>query len=356
MKNLRKIKVLILGSTGSVGTQTLEVLSKHKDKFQVFGLVCNVNKKALNAQAKEFSIPSSRTCLTSKDPKKIYELIKSESVDIVVNAISGAQGLKPAIATLKAGKILALANKESVVIEGAKLKKLEKKYSGDNDFANCKKGARILPLDSEHHAVLRLLQTRGLEKFDPKQIKKITITASGGPFFGYTKSQLKNSTLKDALSNPNWNMGPKITLESATLLNKGYELIEAHHLFAVPFNSLDAIIDRKSFVHAIIEFKKTKTHPKETLALAYKPDMQTVIEDTLLSLYYEKLNKKFTNKKLKILTAKDLKTYKFNKIDHVNFPAIKAVLKAFKKNEIKSFYEKKEKEINAMLTKEQGEV
>jgi len=358
-RSKRKLSILILGSTGSIGTQTLDVLSEYKDKFQVFGLVCRSNEKALKAQAKKLSILSSRVCLTSKNPKKIYELIKNKNVDIVVNAISGSQGLKPAIAALKAGKILALANKESVVLEGAKLKKLEKKFSGNNaknlsdnnTVPNPKSGARILPLDSEHHAVLRLLQARGLEKFNPKQIKKITITASGGPFFGYTKSQLKKVTLKDALSNPNWNMGPKITLESATLLNKGYELIEAHHLFAVPLKKLDAIIDRKSFVHAIIEFKKTKTHPKETLALAYKPDMRVVIEDTLLSLYYEKLNKKFTNKKLKILTAEDLKIYKFNKINHKFFPAIKETLKAFKENQIKSFYEKKEKEINALLTK-----
>jgi len=347
MKNSHTIKVLILGSTGSVGTQTLDVLSKHKDKFQVFGLVCNKDANTLKAQAKKYLVSIAHTCLASKNPRKIYDLIKNKNVDVVVNAISGSQGLKPAIATLEAGKILALANKESVVLEGAKLKKLESKYLKNN----AKGGARILPLDSEHHAILRLLQSRGLEKFDPKQIKKITITASGGPFFGYTKSQLKKVTLKDALSNPNWNMGPKITLESATLLNKGYELIEAHHLFAVPFKSLDAIIDRKSFVHAIIEFKKTKTHPKETLALAYKPDMRTVIEDTLLSLYYEKLNKKFTNRKLKVLTSKDLKTYKFNKIDHSNFPAIKETLKAFKKNEIKIFYKKKELQTESVINK-----
>ncbi len=363
MKNSQKIKVLILGSTGSVGTQTLDVLSKHKDKFQVFGLVCNKDANTLKVQAKKYSIPNSHTCLTSKNPQKVYGLIKNKNVDVVVNTISGSQGLKPSIATLEAGKTLALANKESVVLDGEKLKKLEKKYSknnsknlsSNNSISNlgkgAKKGARILPLDSEHHAILRLLQTRGLKKFDPKQIKKITITASGGPFFGYTEKQLASATLKDALSNPNWNMGPKITLESATLLNKGYELIEAHHLFSVPFKNLDAIIDRKSFVHAIIEFKKTKTHPKETLALAYKPDMRVVIEDTLLSLYYEKLNKKFTNKKIKILTTKELKTYKFNKIDHSNFPALKAVLEAFKKNKIKIFYKKKESQIENILNK-----
>lgn len=330
-------KILILGSTGSIGAQTLDVIAKHKDKFQIAGLVCHKNEKLLKAQAKKYKVQQTRICLTSKDPQKMYELIKAKDVDIVVNAISGSAGLKPAIAALKARKILALANKESIVLDGAKLKEIES--------ANAKKGAKILPLDSEHHAVLRLLETRGLEKFNAKKVKKITLTASGGPFFGYTKKRLKKATLKDSMKHPNWKMGPKITIESATLLNKGYELIEAHCLFSAPLKNLDAIIDRKSFVHAIVEFKA----PKETLALAYKPDMKVVIEDTLLKLYHEKLNKKFINKKLKILTTEDLKKYKFNAINHETFPAIKETIKAFKENKIKEFYAEKEREIEGFI-------
>ncbi len=341
MEKLHKIKVLILGSTGSIGTQTLEVMSGHADKFQVFGLTCNSNKKLLQAQAKKYKVPGSKICVSSENQKKIYELIKDENVDVVVNAISGADGLKPAIATLKAGKILALANKESVVLDGTNLKKLEKKHA--------RKGAKILPLDSEHHAILRLLEAENMQAFDSKRVSKIIITASGGPFFGYVKKQLKKVTLKDALNHPNWNMGPKITIESATLLNKGYELIEAHYLFSAPLKNLDAIIDRKSFVHAIIKFK----NPRKTLAIAYKPDMKIVIGDTLLKLHYEiyekNTSKKFANKKIKILEGEVISKYKFDQIDHKTFPAIKNIIKEFKTGRIYDFYKRKEETIERFL-------
>lgn len=344
MEKLHKIKVLILGSTGSIGTQTLEVISSHADEFQVFGLVCNSNEKLLKKQIKNFKVPKSRAILSSRNSEKVYGLIKDERVDVVVNAISGSEGLKPAIATLKAGKILALANKESVVLDGTNLKKIEKKYT--------RKGAKILPLDSEHHAILRLLEAENIRAFDPKKVRKITITASGGPFFGYTKKQLEKVTPKDALNHPNWKMGAKITIESATLLNKGYEIIEAHHLFRAPLGNLDAIIDRKSFVHAMIEFKS----PKKTLAIAYKPDMKIVIEDTLLKLYYEKYAKntsrKFINKKIKILDGEAISKYKFDPIDHKTFPAIKNIVKEFKTGRIHEFYKHKEEMIERFLTGE----
>ncbi len=344
MERLHKIKILILGSTGSIGTQTLEVISGHIDKFQVFGLACNSNEKLLKIQAKRFKVPMSRICLSSGNQKKIYEFIKDKNVDVVVNAISGAAGLRPAIETLKAGKILALANKESVVLDGANLKKLKKKYT--------QKGAKILPLDSEHHAILRLLEAENMRTFDPKKVRKITITASGGPFFGCTKKQLEKVTPKDALNHPNWKMGAKITIESATLLNKGYEIIEAHHLFSAPLKNLDAIIDRKSFVHAIIEFKS----PKKTLAIAYKPDMKIVIEDTLLKLYHGKYakntNRKFVNKKIKILDGEAISKYKFDPIDHKTFPAIKNIIKEFKAGRIHGFYKRKEEMIGRFLAGE----
>jgi 1-deoxy-D-xylulose 5-phosphate reductoisomerase len=398
-----KSNILILGSTGSIGTQTLEVLSKHKDKFNVWGLVCHKNEKLLKAQAKKFKVK--HICATSKNSKKIYEFIKNKQVDLIVNGISGSQGLKPTIAALKAGKTIALANKESIVLEGKKIMALancDHQHTSKNlplgSADSHKLGIKIpgqnvpkiLPLDSEHHAILRLLQTKNLSKFDPKIIKKITITASGGPFFGYTKSQLKKITLKDALNHPNWEMGPKILIESATLLNKGYELIEAHHLFGIPLKNLDAIIDRKSYIHAIVEFENPQSKPQPqtqpqpnstskpsqklnpklttelnsefthkfdpkfapgtySLALAYKPDMKTVIEDVVLLYRYNSTKKKFNNPKLKFLTSKALSNYNFNKIDHKTFPAIKETLKAFKKGQIKTFYHKSEIAIKKYL-------
>jgi len=340
---MQKINITILGSTGSIGTQTLEVISKHLDKFQVVKLTCHKNKKLLKEQEEKFKRPVGSH--PSSEP--------SSSHSLIVNAISGSAGLEPTIKALKQGKVIALANKESVVLDGKNLKNLERKYA--------KKGAKILPLDSEHHAVLRLLQTQNLEEFDAKKVEKIIITCSGGPFFGYTKAQLKG-TLEDetlrkkAFTNPNWKMGKKILLESAFLINKGYELIEACHLFDVPLKNLDAIIDRKSYIHAIVEFKNGKSlvpANENVIALAYKPDMKTVIEDTLLSHWHainaKPSDKPFKNKKLKFLTGAELKKYKFNKIDHKTFPAVKNILKAHKQGKIKILYAKYDKFLANLL-------
>lgn len=330
--NSPKTNILILGSTGSIGTQTLKVIRKHSKRFTVVGLACFANEKLLKKQAKAFKVSPQNTVLTSKNPKRLTPFIKNTKADIIINAIAGSAGLKPSIEALKTGKILALANKESIILDGKRLNKLAQKYR-----------TQILPLDSEHHAVQRLLKTRQLTKYSPKHIASITLTCSGGPFFGKTRKQLAKVTTKKALKNPNWEMGPKILIESATLLNKGFEIIEAHHLFNCPIAKLDAIIDRKSFIHAIIKFKKTpNSHQNQTLALAYKPDMKIVIEDTLLG-YPAK------NSKLKFLDSKSLASYPFKSINHKTFPAIKRVLKAHKQNQLKSFYKKTERNIALFL-------
>jgi 1-deoxy-D-xylulose-5-phosphate reductoisomerase len=327
----KPLNIIILGSTGSVGTQTLKVAAKHEKQIHVIGLACHSNEILLKKQAKKFKVPASKTVLTSKTPKRLIQLIKTKKADLVVNAISGEAGLKPTIEILKAGKILALANKESVILDGKRLNKLARTNN-----------TQILPLDSEHHAVYRLLKTRSLTKYNPRKVEKITLTCSGGPFFGYTSAQLKKVTPKQALNNPNWSMGPKILIESATLLNKGFELIEAHYLFECPLARLDAVIDRKSYIHAIVKFRAHGKEKAQTLALAYKPDMKTVIEDTLLG-YPAK------NRKLKFLINEKLKKYPFKKISHKTFPSINNVLKAHKKGQIKAFYKKTEKKIEKFL-------
>jgi 1-deoxy-D-xylulose-5-phosphate reductoisomerase len=327
----KPLNIIVLGSTGSVGTQTLKVAAKHKSKIKVVGLACHSNEELLKKQAKKFKVPASKIVLTSKTPKQLSQLIKTKKADLIVNAISGEAGLNPSIEILKAGKTLALANKESVILAGAQLNKLARTNN-----------TQILPLDSEHHAIYRILKTKGLTKYNSRKVAQITLTCSGGPFFGYTSAQLKKVTPKQALNNPNWDMGPKILIESATLLNKGFELIEAHHLFECPLVRLDAVIDRKSYIHAIVKFRAHGKEKAQTLALAYKPDMKIVIEDTLL-------NYPAKNRKLKFLTNKKLKKYPFKKISHKTFPSINNVIKAYKRGEIKTFYKKTEKKIEAFL-------
>jgi 1-deoxy-D-xylulose-5-phosphate reductoisomerase len=331
----RPLNIIILGSTGSIGTQTLEVIRKNRKHLKVIGLACHSNENLLKKQAKRLNLPSSKTVLTSKNPKLLTKLICTPKADIIVNAIAGSAGLKPSIATLKAGKTLALANKESIILGGKRLMKLAAKH-----------GAQILPLDSEHHAVLRLLQTRNLTKYSPVHIEKITLTCSGGPFFNTPRRDLAKITPAEALKNPNWDMGPKILIESATLLNKGFELIEAHHLFNCPISKLDAVIDRKSYIHAIVKFRATsgarasdKT-PAQSLGLAYKPDMKIVIENTLLP---------HKTRRLKFITGPKLKNYPFKKISHRVFPAITQVLKAHKAGTLTKFYKRTEKNIKKFL-------
>ena len=182
------------------------------------------------------------------------------------------------------------------------------------------------------------------EKYSPKHVHKIILTCSGGPFFGCTKSQLQRVTPAQALKNPNWDMGNKILIESATLFNKGFELIEAHHLFNCPITKLDAIIDRKSYIHAIVEFKDAPTQ-----ALAYKPDMKIVIEDTLLDFYHKQNQTNFKNRKLKFITGPSLTSYPFKRINHRSFPAIQRVLKAHRQGTTKTLYKQTEKNIGEFL-------
>ena len=368
-----KINILLLGSTGSIGTQTLEVIaklakqSKHKDKFNIYGLVCNSNEELLRKQlAKLAKIQKSRPkFLIASRHNNLEALIKDPKVDLIINAISGAEGLKPTKLALKHKKPLALANKESIILDGKAIMALAKKNK-----------TQVLPLDSEHHAVLRLLETKGLTRYNSKRVKRITITASGGPFFDTPKSEFKNITPKQALKNPNWSMGPKILIESATLLNKGFEIIEAHHLFGCPLAKLTAIVDRKSYIHAIVEFARTAktknnpSQPAQTIALAYKPDMKIVIEDTLLKFYHDEAMSKpnllqssktplfkrtlpasspFENRKIKILNHAQLKKRKLQPIPHAKFPAFKLVIKAFKQGKIRQFYKQSEQNIDKFL-------
>ncbi|MBP5283054.1 MAG: 1-deoxy-D-xylulose-5-phosphate reductoisomerase, partial [Treponema sp.] len=206
-------RVLVLGATGSIGTSTLDIIRSQKERYICCGISANNNKDSLLSLAEEFKCPSS---LTSQEGNEgIKKLIETSKPDIVVNGIAGSAGLIPSLLTLESGTDLALANKESVVMAGPLI------------FAKAReKDCHIIPVDSEHSAIFTLISA-----FGEKNIDQLIITASGGPFRNYTKEQLKTVTLQDALKHPTWNMGQKITVDSASLANTGLEVIEACRLF-----------------------------------------------------------------------------------------------------------------------------
>ena len=225
-------RVVILGSTGSVGRQALEVIRTHSDRFEVVGLVAGRDADSLSAQARDF--PSADTGLGEEAAVRLAAL---DQADIVLNAIVGAAGLRASLSALSSGKTLALANKESLIAGGELCRAAAERGRG-----------RIIPVDSEHAAIAQCLsQTR------PGDVKRIVLTASGGPF--RNTSDLLGVTPEDALKHPTWSMGPKITVDSATLMNKGLEMIEAHHLFDLPYDSIDVVIQPQSVVHGIVELK-----------------------------------------------------------------------------------------------------
>ncbi len=231
-------KIVILGSTGSIGRQALEVIDAYPGEYKVVGLSAFSNKALLKEQAAALS-GNPKTALASDGGMAgILELCRLEEADTVINALVGSAGLRPTLETLKAGKRLLLANKESLVA-GGQLVTEEKEKSG----------REIVPIDSEHQAIFQCLLGE-----NHREVKKIIITASGGPFRGRTRAQLLNVTVEDALAHPRWTMGPKITIDSATLMNKGLEVIEAHWLFGLPYEHIDVVVHPQSIVHSMVEF------------------------------------------------------------------------------------------------------
>lgn len=271
-----KKKVLILGSTGSIGRSTLDVIANDPASFDVHGLACLASIDLLNMQIDRFR--PQRVCLFNGDRKegvdlqgaRLYtgiegmkEMIRSD-VDIVVNALPGSIGLEPTIEALLCGKTLALANKESLVMGGRVIRKII-----------AETGGRLIPVDSEHSAVYQLL--KGV---DHGEIASIIITASGGPFRKHTKKALESVELSDAMNHPTWKMGQKITLDSATLMNKGLEIIEARWLFDLEPAKIKTLVHPESIVHGIVEFADNSF-----FAYMASPDMKIPIA---YALYDEK--------------------------------------------------------------------
>ena len=244
-------RLLILGSTGSIGTQALDVLDR-SDDLELIGLSAERSWEALVAQARAHDVR--RIALVDEDaaaraqeawtdgevlsgPEGLVRLVVESGADLVLNALVGSAGLGPTVATLGEGIDLALANKESLVVGGELVSALAEAT-----------GAQITPVDSEHTALHQLLAGQS-----PGAVERLTITASGGPFRGRTHAELQDVTVKQALNHPTWAMGGKITIDSATLMNKGLEVMEAHHLFGTPYERIDVVVHPQSLVHGLVQ-------------------------------------------------------------------------------------------------------
>lgn len=272
----KRRRVLILGSTGSIGCQTLDVIHRHSDELEVVGLAAGHRVAELLAQAVEFEVTdvalgdaSLKGSSQSTDlgtycheggghlrygEEGSLALIEDTDPDIVVNSLVGAAGLAASYATLKAGKVLALANKESLVVGGDLLMPLvhglDASYPRFGEAAPFSPEGYLMPIDSEHGAIFQCLLGESLA-----EVSRLWVTASGGPFRGRRPEELKEVDAAAALAHPTWSMGPKITIDSSTLMNKGLEVIEAHHLFDMPYDRIEVVVQPQSAVHSMVEFE-----------------------------------------------------------------------------------------------------
>ena len=272
--------VTILGSTGTIGLQTLDVIARHASEYKVFALAANSNVDSLLKQCLQFK-PEIAVLLNEKAAVDLRAKLKSHQcktevisgmtgleqvssdaqVDIVMAAIVGAAGLRPAMAAARSGKRILLANKETLVMAGSLFMQAVKDG-----------GATLLPIDSEHNAIFQVMPPQYLQHLADGGVKKIILTASGGPFRKYTQEQLKSVTPELALKHPNWVMGAKITIDSATLMNKGLEVIEAHWLFNAKPSQIEVIVHPQSIIHSMVEYIDGSI-----LAQLGNPDMRTPI-------------------------------------------------------------------------------
>lgn len=273
MGEARCRRIAVLGSTGSIGTQTLDVVRRHPEKLQVVALACGTRASELLSQAREFNVThlalgdthvadqsivdglreQARNGSLGFGSNAVADLVQLPQVDVVVNALVGEAGLRASYQTLAAGKVLALANKESLVVGGDLIMPLAAKVDAQRRAegkapVHGPAGA-LMPIDSEHGAIYQCLIGEA-----PCEVARLWVTASGGPFRGRTRDQLKDVTAADALKHPTWNMGAKITIDSSTLMNKGLEVIEAHHLFAMPYDRISVVVQPQSAIHSMVEF------------------------------------------------------------------------------------------------------
>ena len=310
--------ISILGSTGSIGTQSLEVAKAHK--IRVVALSANSNVELLAKQAREFEVLYACICDKSKagelerllegTPTRVLsgyegllEIAQLDGVDIMLNSLVGMVGLEPTLKAIEHGTDIALANKETLVAGGKLVIDLARK-----------KNVRIYPVDSEHSAIFQCLQGNNI-----KELKKIILTASGGPFFGKKKDDLENVTVEQALNHPNWSMGNKITIDSATLMNKGLEFIEAMWLFDLKPEQIEIVVHRQSVVHSAVEY-----NDNSVIAQLGVPDMKIPIQ-------YALIFPQRVDCDVKPLSLTDYGTLTFEKPDYETFDCLTACIKAITK-------------------------
>lgn len=309
--------IVILGASGSIGRQALEAVRLNGDKFRIVGLSVNTDVGFLIRAAKEFGVKkvavsddasrkAAETALKAEGLKlvSVSELCRTEEADTVLSAVVGIAGLRPALEVLRAGKILALANKEAMITGGRFLKRAEKEYGG-----------KIMPVDSEHSAVMQCLSQSS------KCVKNIILTASGGAFRDLTAEELKNVTPEKALLHPVWKMGKKVTVDSATLMNKGLEVIEAMYLFDISLDKIKVLQHRESIIHSLVEYDDGTM-----LAALSRPDMRIPIQ--LALSYPERYDAGAGG-----LDLASVGCLNFGAIDCEKFPCLKIALDAAGKGE-----------------------
>ena len=299
-------KILVLGATGSIGTSALDIIRNQSDRFICAGLQANSKKDELERLAAEFRCPCSLTQTDGTDG--IKRLIETTKPDIVVNGIAGSAGLVPSKIVLESGVDLALANKETIVMASPLMFALAKKN-----------GCRILPVDSEHSAIFTLLHQCGRENVD-----SLVITASGGPFRTWTTERIKSATIHDALKHPTWNMGKKITVDSATLGNKGLEVIEARRLFDFATDKIQVVVHPQSIIHSLVRTKDGIVYGQFS-----EPDMKHPI---MQALDWPSVNRDFM-KPFDLTDTEDGKrTLTFEKPRFDDFPLLRLAFEAAKKD------------------------
>ena len=311
------MNLYILGATGNIGLQTLDIVRENKDKYNVESVSGNSNLEQMKKIIEEFN-PRYVSMGKSEDVLKLEKLFPNIEYgygskglisaaiygelgnDLVVNAVVGSAGLEPTIEAIKAGRNIALANKETLVIGGEIINKLLQKHN-----------VTIIPVDSEHSAIMQCLN--GEHK---SSIKNIIITASGGSFRDKTREELKRVTVKDALKHPNWSMGSKVTIDSATMMNKGLEVIEAHYLFDVDYSQIKTVMHRESVVHSLVEFNDTSV-----IAHLGNPDMRVPIN---YALSYPRRDS-YNGKSLDLIALGSLH---FEELSYSKYPLLKLAIDA----------------------------
>ena len=317
-----KKKIVILGSTSSIGKSLLQIIEKDKKNFKIELLTANTNYKDLISQAKKFHVkniiitdPDSfkKTKIFCKNKEinifQNFENLKKilpKKVDYVMSAISGIGGLLPTFNIINRTKLIAIANKEAIICGWPLIKKKLKKHK-----------TKFIPIDSEHFSIFSLLDNK-----NKNDIEKIFITASGGPFINLPRSKFNKIKLSDALKHPNWSMGKKITIDSATLMNKVFEVIEAKNIFNIDYKNISILTHPKSYVHAIIKFKNGLTK-----FLIHEPDMKIPIYNSI----YDQTFKTFKNRPLNFTTLNNLN---LKKVDKKKFPLVRLLNKLPKKSSL----------------------